>query len=220
MRTVRTLGVAIVLVAMAAPVVAQTDTDLCLRVQAAPDVDLSDAVAVQNAIANGVIQVTGVIACEGPAAPAGSAAPVPDTGAWIVGPIEVDPVTDRRQAFLHLDAESGTTRAGRPIELWIACQGGSTELGVVWGWMLGSDSLIEVDTRVGDGAITTEPWLRSTSGSSTSYGGADTALIESLFGETRLAHRVRLEDGSLITAAFDITGIEKAVANVRETCGW
>jgi hypothetical protein len=218
MRTVRTLGVAIVLVAIAAPVVAQTDTNLCLRVQAAPDVDLSDAVAVQDAIVNGVIQVTGVIACEGAAAPAASAAPIPDTGAWIVGPVEVDPMTDDRRAVATLIAESGTVWYGDPYTLSITCAGGSTELTVTWLWDLGPERLVDVDTRIGEGEVTTEPWFNS--GQATSYGGSDTAFIESLFGETRLAQEVQTVDAGVAAAVFDITGIEDAVANVRETCGW
>jgi hypothetical protein len=53
----------------------------------------------------------------------------------------------------------------------------------------------------------------------TNYGGPDTAFIESLFGETRLVAQLTSESGP-VTAVFDIAGIEHAVANVRETCGW
>ena len=49
MRLVQALAVVIVLAAVAAPVVAQTETALCLRVQAATDVDLTDAAAVEEA---------------------------------------------------------------------------------------------------------------------------------------------------------------------------
>ena len=114
MRYVQALGVAIVLAAVAAPVVAQTETDLCLRVQAAPEVDLTDASAVQDGIGTGEILVTDVVPCEAVTAPVASATPVSDvgTGAWVVGPIEIDPMTDDRRALVHLDAESGTDSCG------------------------------------------------------------------------------------------------------------
>jgi hypothetical protein len=220
MRTVRTLGVAIVLVAIAAPAVAQTETDLCLTVQTASDVDLTDATAVQDGIGTGEILVTGVVPCEGTTGPVASASPIADagTGAWIVGPVEVDPMTDDRRALAHLEAETGTTSVGGPITLDISCAEGSTGLSVGWGWRLGSERLIDVDTRIGEGEVTTEPWFNST-GWDTSYGGAESAFIQSLFGESRLALRLTTEAGP-VSAAFDITGIEDAVANVREVCGW
>jgi hypothetical protein len=217
MRFVQALGVAIVLATVAAPAVAQTDTDLCLRVQVATDVDLADATAVQDGIGSGDIVVTGVVPCDGVLA---SEAPASDvgTGAWTVLPIEVDPMTDERRALAYLASESGTTSQGHPIQLSIACADGSTELTVGWGWNLGSESLIDVETRIGDGEITTERWFIA--GEATTYGGSDTAFVESLFGETRLALRLQTADYGLSAAAFDITGMENAVATVREACGW
>jgi hypothetical protein len=220
MRTTRALGAAIVLAAFAAPVVAQTETDLCLRVQSAPEVDLTDASAIQAGIAAGEITVTGAFPCEAASEAAALATPVSDvgTGAWVVGPIEVDPMTDARQTLVNLEAESGTTSVGGPITLQIWCGEGSTGLSVGWGWKLGSERLIDVGTRIGDGEVTTEPWFNRT-GWDTSYGGAESAFIESLFGQSRLAVQTTTESGP-VSAVFDITGIEDAVANVREVCGW
>jgi hypothetical protein len=220
MRLVQALAVVIVLTTVPVPVVAQTETALCLRVQAATDVDLTDASAVQEGIVWGDIVVTEVVPCDATTAPMASATPVSDvgTGAWIVGPIEVDPMTDDRRALVSLVAESGTLWNGDPYTLTIACADGSTELRVTWLWDLGPERLVNVDTRIGDGEVTREPWFND--GQSTSYGGADTTFIESLFGETRLAHQVQVPGGSPATAAFDISGIENAVASVREACGW
>jgi hypothetical protein len=212
---------AIMLAALAAPVLAQTDADLCLTVQAAPGVDLTDASAVQDGIGTGEILVTAVVPCDAAAAPGATTAPVSEvgTGAWIVGPIEVDPMTDDRRAVASLVAASGTDWFGAPFTLTIGCTDGSTKLTVDWiREELGPENLVNVDTRIGDGEVTTEPWFNGRH--STSYGGSETAFIESLFGQTQLAHRVQVTDGRLATAVFDITGIENAVANVRETCGW
>ena len=220
MKLVQALAVVMVLAAVAVPAVAQTETALCLRVQAATDVDLTDASAVQEGIGTGEITVTDVLPCDAATAPMASATPVSDvgTGAWSVGPIEVDPMTDDRRALVSLVAESGTVWYGDPYTLTIECADGSTELTVTWLWDLGPERLIDVDTRIGDGEVTRESWFND--GQATSYGGADTTFIESLFGATRLAHEVKVHDGGLATAVFDITGIENAVAMVRQACGW
>ena len=75
-----------------------------------------------------------------------------------------------------------------------------------------------MDTRIGDGPVTTDNWFNTTE-TETGYGGSDVAFIKSLFGETQLVLRTTTIDGT-ITAVFDITGIENAVASVREACGW
>ena len=81
MRLVQALAVVIVLAAVAVPVVAQTETALCLRVQAAPDVDLTDAAAVEDGIIFGDIVVSEVVPCDAATAPQASATPV-----WTSGP--------------------------------------------------------------------------------------------------------------------------------------
>lgn len=219
MRFVQSLGVAIVLAAAAAPVVAQTDTNLCLRVQAAPEVDLTDASSVQDGIGTGKILVTEVVPCGAVAAPSTPPVSSVGTGAWDVRPIEVDPLTDDRSAIVYLAAGSGTMYSGAPITLMITCTGGSTDLSVDWGWTLAPDELIDVATRIGDGEVTTDGWF-NVGRVATAYGGAETAFIKSLFGETQLALRLTTPESYEITAVFDISGIENAVAYVRETCGW
>jgi hypothetical protein len=222
MRLVQALAVVIVLATVPVPVVAQTETVLCLKVHAATDVDLTDEAAVQEGIGTGEILVTDMLPCDAATAPVSSATPASDvgTGAWIIGPVEVDPMTDDRRAQVSVTAQSGAFYDGEPYTLVIACDDGSTQLTVTWLWDLGPERLIDVDTRVGDGEVTREPWFNS--GQATSFGGAESRFIESLFGETELALRVDVPGESLgeATAVFDITGIENAVAVVREECGW
>ena len=126
--------------------------------------------------------------------------------------------TEQRRAQASLIAESGTVWYGDPYTLTIACADGGTQLTVTWLWQLGPERLIDVATRIGDGEVTTEPWFND--GQVTGYGRADRAFIESLFGETRLALEVKVPDAGVASAEFDITGIENAVANVREACAW
>ena len=78
------LAVVTMFAAAAGPVVAQQETQLCLRVEAHADVvALTDVLAVQEAIDTGEIIVTEVVACDGVAAPLASpsAAADMDTGA-------------------------------------------------------------------------------------------------------------------------------------------
>ena len=225
MRSVKALAITIALaiastLAAAAPAVSQTDARLCLMVQASTDVNLTDASAVQEGIGTGDVLVTQVVPCDGGTTPSPSPTPVPDaeTGAWSVAPIEVDLMTDDRRALVSLAAGGGVTGSGQPITLTIACMDGSTELTAGWGWDLGSERLIDVEQRIGDGHVTTERWFIV--GDGTAYGGVDTSFIESLYGETRLVLRLMTNGYGQSTAVFDISGIENAVAGVREACGW
>jgi hypothetical protein len=170
----------------------------------------------------GEILVTGVVPCDGASAPPASPAPVSDggTGAWVVGPIEENPVTGELRASASLSAAEGTVWFGDPYTLTITCDLGITDVIVTWLWNLGPERLVDVDTRIGDAEFTTEPWLND--GQATSYGRDDVAFIESLFGETRLAQQVGVPElgTEKAVAVFDISGIENAVANVREACDW
>jgi hypothetical protein len=221
-RLVPVLAVVAVLGLMAGPVVAQQETELCLRVELTGEVDLSDGSAVQEAVTTGEILVTDVLDCDAVASAPASQAPPSDvnTGAWIVGPIEDDPVTGARRASAALVAAEGRVWYGDPFTLTVRCDLGITDVIVTWYWQLGPERLVNVDTRIGDAEFTTEPWFND--GQATSYGRDDVAFIKSLFGETRLTQQVAVKEmgTDLAVAVFDISGIEDAMANVREACGW
>jgi hypothetical protein len=221
------LAVIAVLGLMPGPVVAQQETELCLRVEVTGDVDLSDRSAVQEGVTTGEILVTDVLDCDAVASPAPeSQAPDSDvgTGAWVVGPIEVDPATGDRRASASLAAAEGTVWWGEPYTLTITCSLGIIDVAVTWLWELGPERLVDVETKIGDDQSTTEPWFND--GQSTSYGRDDEEFIQSLLGETLLSQQVALpqqvavpQGGMAAVAVFDISGIENAVANVREACG-
>ena len=191
---------------------------LCLRIQDTSDVDLSDASAVQDGIASGEVVITEVIPCESTTAPMASASPITDVGAWKVLYDETDALTGDRDYGVYLDAESGVSESDLPIQLVIGCSDRGVEVVVRWGWDLGSDPIIDVESQIGDGEIVTSPWLNE--GLNAGYGRVDTDFVVSLFNESRLALGVTTPDAGPITALFDITGIESAVTGVREACGW
>ena len=86
MRLVQALAVVIVLTTVPVPVVAQTETALCLKVQAAADRHLPMRRLSRRASARARSSVTDVIPCDATTAPVSSATPASDvgTGAWIV----------------------------------------------------------------------------------------------------------------------------------------
>jgi type VI secretion system protein VasI len=100
----------------------------------------------------------------------------------------------------------------------IECTEGQVIAWVNWGWEVGPESIVNVETRIGDREPTMEPWFNE--GELAVYGRSDTAFIESLFGESRLALGLTTTEAGRVTALFDVTGIEAAVAGVREACDW
>jgi hypothetical protein len=217
-RSARVVAVVILLTAIAAPVTAQAEIALCLRVEAGSEVDLTDPAAIQDGISSGQILVSEVVPCEGVASPMASASQIPDTGAWKVLHDETDQITGDRRVSVYLDAESGVSSLDLPTQLLIDCSEGELIAWVSWGWDLGPEPIIDVETRIGDGEPVTEPWFNE--GEHTVYGKSDAAFITSLFGESRLAVGVATTEAGRVTALFDVTGIEAAVAGVREACDW
>lgn len=226
MRELIALGAAgMLIVGGSIPVAAQTatarpvDTPLCLVVRAAPDIDLENPVVVQTQIATGAIEVTDVVPCDGAAEPT-AAPPAGDTGMWVVGDIETDPLTDAPTAVLSLDASSGANAFGNAITLVIRCSNGDTELYAVWGDYLGSDTLVSVDTRVGDDEVSHDLWSSSTDNTATFYWGDVVPFVRRLMAADRLVLKTTPYNASPVTAVFDLAGMENALANVREACDW
>lgn len=145
----------------------------------------------------------------------------PSTGAWRVNAIARDPLTDAEMASAFLEAASGTSEYGESPLLFIGCRDGDTDLAIDWQQFVDSDSHV-VSVRVGSGAVQTEDWTEGSDGSATfypSYLGVE-GFIVSMFGQTELIARTTPYLSIPITAEFRIAGIESAVVNVRQLCGW
>lgn len=207
------------------PAAAQTatarpvDTPLCLTVRAAPDVDLENPVVVQTQIATGAIEVTDVVPCDGAAAPT-AAPPTGDTGAWIVGEIETDPMSDMPTTSTFIYSESGTNSSGEGIVFAIRCRDAETSAIAVWGDYMGSDDYVSVDTRIDDGPVESDLWGMSDTNNAAFYQGDAIALVRQLIDGDRLVIRAIPFGESAITAVFDLAGLDNALVNVREACGW
>ena len=127
-------------------------------------------------------------------------------------------MTDDRRAQASVTAQSGAFYNGDPYTLAIACDDGSTQLTVTWLWQLGPERLIDVDTRVEDGKVTREPWFND--GQATRYGGAESTFIESLFGETGLAHSVDVPDDARPPRRLRYHRNRERRSQRARTCGW
>ncbi|MFV2062846.1 MAG: hypothetical protein ACC726_04945 [Chloroflexota bacterium] len=128
------------------------------------------------------------------------------TGAWVVGPIEVDPLTDSLGAQTYVPA-----RPGSSAKLVVACAEGATDVNINWGRNV-TGSLADVKLRIDQGDVLEDQWL--VLGESTVQFFAED-LVTSLFGHSELVAGVGAD-----RAIFDITGIEDAVERVRKACRW
>ena len=136
---------------------------------------------------------------------------------WIVND-KTNPIDDTRTVALLLRSASGTSRGGQPIGLILRCQSGDTTVFINWSDYLGSEA--NVLTRVGTDEAATRRWSLSTDSQATFAPGNNIEFIQRLLGADRLVAQVTPYSESPVTAIFDLTGIETALAPLREACGW
>jgi len=117
----------------------------------------------------------------------------------------------------------------------LRCQDGKTDLFIDWGEFISTQNRI-VEWRIGEAEAVTSEWNISTDYEATFFPGFTersatccpfiytthpvSTTIKAMFGEKLFVARVTPYAESRMTAVFDITGIEHAVANVREACSW
>lgn len=188
-----------------------TSRVLCITVTGAPDAVTPGSLLA--GLLNGSISLDAVGDC--PPSPTETPQPVGVTGAWIVGEIERDPLTDEPTAAAGLFAEDENG-----VGLVIRCRPGKeTEAFINWGEYLGSDPP-RVTTRLDDDEPKERTWNASTDSRSTFYPLDPIEFIESLFGRRRLVAQTTPFNEAPKTVVFTLAGVEEAVANVREACGW
>ena len=98
------------------------------------------------------------------------------------------------------------------------CQSGKTNFFINWNDYLGSEATVL--TRVGTENAVTSDWSLSTNSQATFRPGNTVAFIKHLSTVRQLVAQVTPYHENPITAVFDLTGIETAVAPLRETCRW
>lgn len=144
-------------------------------------------------------------------------------GSWQIAS-QISPTDGSRSIYLHLDSSALTfDRARQPIRptLWIRCQNNQTSLYVAWDAYLGTYHG-DVQYGVDSAPLGTASWLlaedRETMGLWTD--GDAIPFIKKLFGSEALVMKVTPYNDRVLTGQFELTGIETAVAPVREACGW
>jgi type VI secretion system protein VasI len=145
--------------------------------------------------------------------------PVVTTGAWHIAPVEPDPLTGETTTSISLDSSTGRSQRGDPITLVIRCRAGTTDIYIDWHQVVNTESQT-VDWGLGYGSLSSASWRVSTDNEATFYPGDDVSQVKEFFGHTRLVVLTTPSGYLPITATFDITGIQNAVAGVRQTCGW
>lgn len=142
----------------------------------------------------------------------------PGSGVWSTR-TSIDPMTDTSIHTAILLAESGKSKYGKSIVLAVRCANNMTELWVSWDSYLGNRDT-KVTHRVGKDKPKTAPWSLSTNNQSTFYPGSPVNLLKSIAQSTSFVANVTPYNASPITAVFDTTGADTALADIRKDCGW
>ena len=137
-------------------------------------------------------------------------------GKWDVR-IRVNPIDDSKTVSMVLDADSGTSKWGKPIYLVARCKSNETDLYIGWNDYLGQE--VEVLTRIGRNKAITQPWSMSTN-NKTTFHRNPIPFLKELSSSTKLLAQVTPYNENPITAIFNTAGLEMAMKPLRETCNW
>ena len=172
---------------------------------------------------------------DGPASPAtpttnGDEPPAPtkapDTGKWQMRR-DISQLTDEKYVFVT--TKSNETIPGRfgsagNARLSLRCMENTTAVILTMNdhFMADIQGYGRVEYRLDDRAMQRVSMTESTDNSALGLwrGGSAIPFIKSLFGHQRLVVRATPFNESALTVTFDISGVEAATAELRETCHW
>jgi type VI secretion system protein VasI len=137
---------------------------------------------------------------------------------WVVSE-DRNPIDDSTTVTLINSAKSGRSRLRQEIALVIRCLSKRTELYINWHDYLGSDA-INVLTRVGGDAASTQRWTLSTDSQATFYPSGPTPFIKQLIGADEFVAQVTPYNESPVIAVWDLSGLSEAIEPLRTTCNW
>ena len=149
------------------------------------------------------------------------------TGKWILR-TETNPVDGTETTSATLPAVEDGSRGRSSIELVLRCESNQTMILIDWGEYLRSDSPT-VTTRVDSLPPATAKWSRSPDKRASIYkplGPKNTreqrikSFARQLLGAEKLAARLLPNEGSSVTAVFELHGVAAALKSVRRACGW
>lgn len=118
-----------------------------------------------------------------------------------------------------LVATTADTSFGNPVSLTILCNQGSTELAINWGQHVPRGSKMTAYLQVGSQEFVNSAW-RYLKDTETAYALQPQEILLALLQAEQLTARTTFFQGSIATAKFDLTGIERAVKDIRQACYW
>lgn len=142
-------------------------------------------------------------------------------GRWRVSS-NVSMIDDSTNVYVSLPADdtiSGQFGAETRPSLWIRCKENQTEVFVNWDVYLGIDST-RVLERLDDERARTRTWSISTDHKATFYQGSRIDFARNLMAHNKLLLQLTPYGESPVTAIFSLPGLENALVQLRESCGW
>ena len=142
------------------------------------------------------------------------------TGRWQVYTTFIEDQLDELYLATLIASEGGYSWR-RPV-LTLRCWQGKTSAFVNWRESLGTSFLTntrEVSYRIGDNDSVQDGWSVSTNEEAV-FAPEPIEFIQSMIGEDTLSMRVWPRDGDPLNATFDITGVDAAILEIRNVCGW
>lgn len=142
----------------------------------------------------------------------------PGGGKWNTA-TNTDPMTDKSVYTAILLSDNGKGRFGDPVALLLRCKDKKTEMFIAWSSYLGSDEA-RVTFRLDKEPAKTTAWSISTNGKATFYPSSPVSYLKKLVDGKSFVASVTPYHENSITAVFDITGADTALADIRKGCGW
>ncbi|WP_203009070.1 type VI secretion system-associated protein TagO [Pseudomonas paraversuta] len=130
-----------------------------------------------------------------------------------------DPLTDQSIYVALLDADSGSGRYGGRVGMVVRCSKNTTEWYVNWNSFLGTETTT-VTHRVGKSKAQRKSWVVSTDHKSSFYPGSPVPILKEMMKSDSLVANVTPYSESPLTASFNTSGAEAALADIRKGCGW
>lgn len=141
---------------------------------------------------------------------------------------ETSAMTDQTNVFMYRDSEEtincGWNR-GEKIRLVARCMDNTTSLIFQTGCHMTSSQYNDyghIQYRIDSEPARTLKAQESTNNRSLGLwsGGTSIPVIKQMFGKTQLITKMTPYSENPFTATFDISGMEEAIAPLRQSCGW
>ncbi|AZS50639.1 hypothetical protein DM558_07535 [Entomomonas moraniae] len=103
--------------------------------------------------------------------------------------------------------------------LAITCSNNKTDLYIDWETFIGTSNH-NVTVRIGDEKAFTKRWLISNDNTTSFYPSSPVAFLKKLSESKIMVARVSPYNDNDLTITFNLSGIDKALQEVRRECKW